>query len=99
MSALYLAETKRHLEALTLDELEDLQRYLVGVVVRRRHVVRGLDADELELERRDTEPGEWSDYAPACRCGDCTACLRRPPRDTDPAPTPRAPITQGDSDR
>ena len=68
MSALYLEQVKRCLEALTLDELEDLQRYLVGVVVRRRHIVRGLDADELALERRDTEP----------------------------APTPRAPLTLDD---
>lgn len=68
MSAAYLDQTKRALEALTLDELEDLQRYLRDVVVRRRHVVRGLDADELELERHDT----------------------------DPAPTPRAPLTLDD---
>lgn len=56
MSAVYLEQTKRCIEALTLDELEDLQRYLRDVVVRRRHVVRGLDADEVLLEQRDTDP-------------------------------------------
>ena len=59
MSATYLEAIKRQLEALTLDELEALQAHLVGVVVRRRHVVRGLDADELEL-RRDTDPAPTS---------------------------------------
>ena len=68
MSAVYLEQTKRCIEALTLDELEELQRYLRDVVVRRRHIVRGLDADEVLLEQRDT----------------------------DPAPTPRAPLTLDD---
>jgi hypothetical protein len=58
MSATYLHEVRRQLEALTLDELHEVYAYLREAIVRRRAILRGADADELELElpHRDTDP-------------------------------------------
>lgn len=58
MSAVYLHEVRRQLEALTLDELHEVYAYLREAIVRRRAILRGADADELALElpHRDTDP-------------------------------------------